>query len=164
MPDDFGKKLRHLRRQRGLTQAQLAQQLALTSHAHISHLESQRKLPSLDLILRLVQYMGVTTDYVLCDAIPVEADTEQTATYAEHDATFLQCFSAKLRYLRKQRGMTQEDLARHVASRTQAHISLLELGGSEPSIELVLQLASLFQVTTDYLLNDAIPVERVEKP
>jgi DNA-binding XRE family transcriptional regulator len=36
---------------------------------------------------------------------------------------------------------------------------LLETGRSEPSIELVLMLADIFGVTTDYLLRDAIPID-----
>lgn len=159
MPRCFHTKLRHLRHRQSITQAQLAGQLGLTSHTHISHLESGRKSPSLDLVLRVARYFGVTTDYLLRDSIPVATDTEQTAAYAEREAMFPQLFSAKLRHLRKQQGMTQEDLARQISSWTQAHISLLERGGSEPSIELVLQLADLFQVTTNYLLNDTIPVE-----
>jgi transcriptional regulator with XRE-family HTH domain len=159
MPRCFHTKLRHLRHRQGSTQAQLARQLGLTSHTHISHLESGRKSPSLDLVLRVARYFGITTDYLLRDTIPATADTAQTTTYAAPEARFPQRFSAKLRHLRKQRGMTQDDLARQMSFWTQAHISLLELGGSEPSIEFVLQLADLFQVTTDYLLNDAIPVE-----
>lgn len=159
MSHSFATKLRHLRRQQNLTQTQLARQLALTSHTHISHLESGRKSPSLDLVLRVGRYFGVTTDYLLRDSIPPETDTEQTADYEERDTPFLQLFSARLRHLRKRHGMTQDELAQHLSSWSQAHISLLELGGSEPSIELVLHLADLFQVTTDYLLHGMFPVE-----
>jgi len=49
-------------------------------------------------------------------------------------------------------------------SSAHAHISFLESNRKEPSIELLLKIADFFQVTTDYLLNDAIPIERVEKP
>lgn len=59
--------------------------------------------------------------------------------------------------------MHQADLARQLGLRTQAHISLLEAGHKEPSINLVLRIADLFGVTTDYLLRDDIPVS-LEKP
>jgi transcriptional regulator with XRE-family HTH domain len=159
MPQSFAHKLRYLRRRRGLAQAQLAHELGLASHTHISHLETGRKSPSLNLVWRIAQILGVTTDYLLRDAIPVDASADQAMAYTGRESTFLRQFSAKLRHLRRQHGMTQDDLAREISHWTQAHISLLEVGGSEPSIDLLLQLADLFQVSTDYLLNDTIPVE-----
>jgi transcriptional regulator with XRE-family HTH domain len=159
MPRSFGKKLRHLRQHRRLTQTQLAHEVGLTSHTHISHMESGRKLPSLELVWQIACVMGVTTDYLLRDVIPVDASSEHRATYPDKVPSFLTHFSTKLRHLRRQRNMTQDDLAREVSYWTQAHISLLELGGSQPSIDLLLQLADLFQVSIDYLLNDSIPVE-----
>jgi transcriptional regulator with XRE-family HTH domain len=54
--------------------------------------------------------------------------------------------------------MHQTELSLQLALRTQAHISLLESGRKEPSIDLVLRIADVFGVSTDYLLRDAIPV------
>jgi transcriptional regulator with XRE-family HTH domain len=68
---------------------------------------------------------------------------------------------AKLRYLRQQRQMTQEELARRLGLLRQGHISNLEMGRKAPSLELVVQIADLFGVTADYLLRDSIPVEMV---
>lgn len=61
----FGVSLARLRAQGGLTQAQLAANLALSGHAHISYLESGRKLPSVELLLRVADHFGVTTDDLL---------------------------------------------------------------------------------------------------
>jgi transcriptional regulator with XRE-family HTH domain len=65
----------------------------------------------------------------------------------------------KLRYLRTQRKMTQEDLARRLGLTRQGHVSNLEIGRKAPSLDLVVQIANLFGVTTDYLLQDTIRVE-----
>jgi transcriptional regulator with XRE-family HTH domain len=73
-PALFGSKLRHLRKQCGLTQLALAQQLEHITHTHVSHLEAGRKEPSISLVLRLADFFGVTTDYLLRDAIPSEAE------------------------------------------------------------------------------------------
>lgn len=154
----FGAKLRYLRHQHGQTQADVARQLGLASHTHISHLEAGRKFPSLDLAVQIAHLFGVTIDYLLCDTIPVErlpdhrSPTDQAGNHSFP-------LSSKLRHLRVARGMTQKDVADRLPPYTQAHISLLELGGSEPSVDLVLRLAELFDVTTDYLLRDTIPVE-----
>ena len=67
-------------------------------------------------------------------------------------------FGAKLRHLRKTHGLTQLDLSQQLALAAHAHISLLERGHSEASLDMVLQIADIFGVTTDYLLWDEIEV------
>jgi transcriptional regulator with XRE-family HTH domain len=66
--------LRILRRQAQLTQGQLAQQLGLVAHVHISLLERGRKLPSPELFVQIADILGVTTDNLLSDSsdTPVE--------------------------------------------------------------------------------------------
>lgn len=60
----FGTNLTRLRTTAGLTQAQLADQLGLTSHAHISFLESGSKQPSIALILRIVDQFAIDADHL----------------------------------------------------------------------------------------------------
>jgi transcriptional regulator with XRE-family HTH domain len=61
----FGERLLTLRRQANLTQGQLAQQLGLAAHAHISLLERGHKSPSLELVVQIADTLGVTTDALL---------------------------------------------------------------------------------------------------
>lgn len=65
----LGQKVRRLRENAGLTQAELAQILGLSesSKGFISEIESGKKLPKLELVLRLADHFGVTTDYLLRD-------------------------------------------------------------------------------------------------
>jgi DNA-binding XRE family transcriptional regulator len=70
----FGEKLRGLRQQRKLKQTDVAQGLELVSQAHISYLEANRKEPSIEMVLKIAEFFGVTVDYLLRDSIPVEAD------------------------------------------------------------------------------------------
>lgn len=58
----FGANLARLRTTAGLTQTQLADQLGLTSHAHISFLESGSKQPSVALILRIADRFAIDAD------------------------------------------------------------------------------------------------------
>lgn len=67
-------------------------------------------------------------------------------------------FGEKLRTLRLQQDMTQAALARELHLQ-RAHINNLEVGRRAPSLEVILHIAEFFNVTTDYLLRDAIPVE-----
>lgn len=61
--------------------------------------------------------------------------------------------SDKIVRLRKSNGMSQEELADKLGVSRQA-ISRWEMGTAMPDATNILQLSRLFQVTTDYLLND----------
>lgn len=65
----LGQKVRRMRERAGLTQAELALALGLSesSKGFISEIESGKKLPKLELVLRLADRFGVTTDYLLRD-------------------------------------------------------------------------------------------------
>jgi len=61
----------------------------------------------------------------------------------------------KILHLRKAKGLSQEQLAAEISVSRQA-ISKWELGESMPDIENILHLTKIFDVTSDYLLNDTI--------
>lgn len=61
--------------------------------------------------------------------------------------------SKKIIGLRKSNGLSQEDLAEKLDVSRQA-ISRWESGTAMPDANNILQLSKLFEVTTDYLLND----------
>jgi transcriptional regulator with XRE-family HTH domain len=149
----FGDKLHWLRTQRGMTQSDLAQQLGVATQAHISYLEAQRSAPSLALVVRAADLFGVTTDYLLRDTISRDRPTWYT-TQPQSTRTLPQQFGARLRQLRKQRDMTQVDLAGRLGDLSQAAVSAFERGDKAPSIAIVLQCADLFGVSTDDLIRD----------
>lgn len=60
----IGSRLRSLRTDLGLTQAQVASEVAVT-HQHISRIEDDLAAPSLDLLARLSSVLGASTDYIL---------------------------------------------------------------------------------------------------
>ena len=61
--------------------------------------------------------------------------------------------SEKISALRKQRGLSQEDLATMMSITRQA-VSRWEQGESVPDIDNIVRLSSIFKVSTDYLLKD----------
>ena len=61
----------------------------------------------------------------------------------------------KIQQLRKERNLSQEQLAGQLAVSRQA-ISKWELGESVPETDKIILLSKLFQVSTDYLLHDDI--------
>jgi transcriptional regulator with XRE-family HTH domain len=156
MPDLFGDKLRRLRHLRGITQSELAQQLGLEAQSHIAKLE-HGVAPSLDVVVRVAQRLGVSVDYLLRDTISVDAAT--TSLIEPMPALGIQPASVgtKLRNLRFQHRWSQAELVRRLGLTARSYISNLEAGRKAPSIELVMQIADLFGVTTDTLLRDEEP-------
>ncbi len=59
---------------------------------------------------------------------------------------------SRIALLRKERGMTQSELARLVRM-TRGGVQLWESGKTSPSTEHIISLAEIFQVTSDYLLD-----------
>lgn len=67
-------------------------------------------------------------------------------------------FGEKLSFLRKQRGMTQMELAEKLDISRQA-VSRWEQGISEPSTENLVSIGKLFDVTVDTLVNEDVQLQ-----
>jgi transcriptional regulator with XRE-family HTH domain len=74
----------------------------------------------------------------------------------------MQRFGEKLRMLRTRRGMTLRELAEALGYTNHGYLGLLETGKKKPTVEFVLKVARLFQVTTDQLLWDEIALPAAE--
>lgn len=62
----------------------------------------------------------------------------------------------RIQYLRKQKGISQEELAEKMLISRQA-VSKWESGQSAPDLEKIVMLSDYFKVTTDYLLKGVEP-------
>ncbi len=65
-------------------------------------------------------------------------------------------FGEKLRILRKRQKWTLQELAHETSYTAHGYISELERGKKLPTVEFVLQLARMFNITTDELLKDEL--------
>ena len=61
---DFGFRVKMLRKCSGLTQEQLAEKLHI-SISHLAKIEIGRNAPSVDLVLEMAEFFGVTVDELL---------------------------------------------------------------------------------------------------
>jgi transcriptional regulator with XRE-family HTH domain len=68
----FGEKLRSLRKQRGMTLKNLADELGFRSAGSVGDLESGRKKPSLEVALQLSRLFGVSVDQLIKDELEIE--------------------------------------------------------------------------------------------
>lgn len=72
-------------------------------------------------------------------------------------------FGDRLKELRKEKNISQEELGAHFGV-NKATISAWEVNKAQPNYETLLKLASLFNVTPNYLLGFATDdLERIEK-
>ncbi|MCR4751440.1 MAG: helix-turn-helix domain-containing protein [Eubacterium sp.] len=61
---EFGKRIRDERAKLGMTQEELADDLNI-SHGHLNKIEKGKEGCSIDLLLELADYFGVSTDFLL---------------------------------------------------------------------------------------------------
>lgn len=66
---DLGKKLREARLKKGYTQQVLAEK-ADVAEMYISQLERGLKMPSMNLFIKLITALDISSDYILRDEIP----------------------------------------------------------------------------------------------
>lgn len=65
----LGERIREERRKLGLTQAQLAEAIDI-SDTYMGSIERGERSLTLDTLVRLVNRLGVTVDYLLADSVP----------------------------------------------------------------------------------------------
>lgn len=71
----------------------------------------------------------------------------------------MQRFGKKLRTLRQQRGMSIRELTRAFGFRSHSYISRIETGKTKPSIEFIIKVADLFDVSVDQLVRDELNLD-----
>ncbi len=80
-----------------------------------------------------------------------------------HKCETMQRFGPKLRALQMYHGMTLTELAEALGRTAHGAISEIELGKKVPSAEFVLNVARLFNVTTDQLMKDELELDLPSK-
>lgn len=63
----FGQKLRTLRQRHGLSTRELAQAVGHSASGYISELETGKKKPTSEMVIKLARLFNVTTDQLLLD-------------------------------------------------------------------------------------------------
>lgn len=68
----FGEKLRTLRTQKHMTQRELATALGYIAQSHIWAVETGKKLPTAELVLKVSLYFNVSADLLLRDDLELD--------------------------------------------------------------------------------------------
>ncbi len=61
---DFLKGLKQIRKERGLTQLKVAMELNISREA-LSHYENGKREPSIELLIKMSEYFGVSIDFLI---------------------------------------------------------------------------------------------------
>lgn len=79
---DFSQRLKQLRKDKHMTQAQVGERIGVTA-SMVSSYETDIRLPSYEVIVRIADLFGVTVDYLLCRQdkrfLDISALTDQEA-------------------------------------------------------------------------------------
>jgi transcriptional regulator with XRE-family HTH domain len=71
----------------------------------------------------------------------------------------MQRFGEKLRRLRKQKGLTLQELAHELGFTTHSYLSKVERGRKIPTSQLILDVSRFFNVSSDQLIKDELEVD-----
>lgn len=135
----FGEKIADLRKERGLSQAELANSLGISRSA-LSLYEIEKREPDNEILMRIANYFGVSTDYLLGNSV-----ITPNAVQSEKG-------NAGLAYWIGKTGLDQKA----VAKRLGISEDLLEdfmSGALAPPYNILIALSDICEVSTDCLIG-----------
>ena len=139
----FKDNLISLRKMNHMSQEELADRLHVSRQTLSKYETGENDIPTAVLI-RLSEFYHVSTDYLLglTDQLPGEP-----------------LFLARIRLLREEHDWTQQQVANrlHVHRRT---YDAYEAGATDVPVEILIALARLYNVSTDYLLGESNDPQR----
>ena len=71
----FGTKLQELRKEKGMTQEELANDLAITPQS-VSKWENEQSTPDLDTLVKIAKILGVSCDYLLGNEVEAKVSVK----------------------------------------------------------------------------------------
>lgn len=133
-----GKRLKALRKQKNLTQAELSLQLNVDTTL-VGKWEIYNTTPSKETLRKLCELFNVSSDYLL----GIDDNTSQF---------FISQSKNRIQKCRKTNGLSQQELA-DLLNLSRSTIAMYETGASEPDYLSISKMAKLFNVCTDYLMG-----------
>ena len=103
----------------------------------ISQYEKGTRKPDNEMLVKIANFFGVSIDYLL------GSDAYKKSTTS---------FGQNLKKMRKQHGVTQGELA-NIVGIEKSSVSKYETANVIPSIDILKKIASVFNVSVDYLLG-----------
>lgn len=128
--------LRYLREQKELSQREFAEIFGVSGGAVAMWEQDQRK-PDIEMVVRLSEYFDVTLDELVLKELKPP----------------LPLYASNIKYLRKRKEITQEDMAVFLGFKGKSSLCFVETGKSGISIENLEKLSDFFGVTLDQMVK-----------
>lgn len=139
----FSQRLKELRLKKGLTQTELGEKVGVKQNT-FTNWENGKREPNFETLLKLASILNTTTSYLL---------GESDIYYGYGSKEFkVKIFGTRLREVRKSKKLTQVELA-NMLNISQKSYSHWETQKTEPTLENVVKLADLFDVSLDWLFG-----------
>lgn len=145
----FGKRLKKLRSDKELTQLQLSEILD-TAKSNISKYEADIIEPNIAMLGKLAKYFDVSIDYLLglTDVkLPYEA-----ATYSDENLNLNETVGGSISYWSRKSEYGNDELAKMLGLTKKSFDDICN-GTEPPSLEILIKLSEIFEVSTDCLLG-----------
>ena len=144
--EKFHEKLKVLRKKRGLTQEQIADEIGVNRGSY-TNWENGKREPSFENLSMLACIFDVSIDFLLSEYLEVSKER-----YLKFKKEKKKVFSERLKELRLKKGLTQTELGEKVGVK-QSTFTNWENGKREPSYENLVKLADLLEVSLDSLFG-----------
>jgi len=146
-------RIRKARIDLGLNQAQLAELLDVSRTAVVNW-ETGYSNPKKEIIEKISAVLDVSKDW-LCDSSNdefEEMEVQSDQFVEDKERSFSTIIGARLRYFRKRKGLTLEQVAK-VLNCALGTVQGYETRGREPNFETLIRLAELYDMSIDHLLG-----------
>lgn len=144
--EKFHEKLKVLRKEKGLTQQEVAD-LVHVDRVRITNWENGKREPNFENLSMLACIFDVSIDFLLSEYSEISKER-----YLKFKRENMSIFPQRLKELRKEKGYTQEQMA-NILEIGQSAYAKWENGKTEPSFESLVKLVDLFEVSLDWLFG-----------
>lgn len=145
-------RIKTARHRKGLTQGKLAESLN-KSRTTIVNWEAGYVRPDKYNLSLIAATLDVSVEWLLDTSNDDVESMEMKIDVSEpQEMTNAQKIGAKLRYYRKKKGLTGEQVAKYL-NVSRMTISGYETGSREPNFETIISLSELYDMSVDYLLG-----------
>ncbi len=143
---EFGNTLAKMRTLKGLSQREFANLLGVSNGA-VAMWETNKRQPDLDMLKKIANFFNVTIDYL------IGCEKSGGNDYSNFQL-FDECFDLqnKIRSLLKEQSLSEEEFMEKTGFDKLRKDEYL-YGGKLPTIEDLIKIAGVLNVTTDYLLD-----------
>lgn len=144
--EKFHEKLKMLRKKEGFTQQEVAD-LVHVDRVRITNWENGKREPNFENLSMLACIFDVSIDFLLSENLEVSKER-----YLKFKKEKKKVFSARLKELRLQHGISQEELAEQIGIKRNSY-SDWENGKCKPSYEKLEKIADFFEISLDWLFG-----------